>query len=86
MPKLIIANTSCLIVLENIGRLELPRTIFDEISITDEIRDEFGLSLPDWIKIHNIYDVQRKSILELELDAGEASAIALALENKGVCN
>lgn len=38
--------------------------------------------MPEWIAVEDATDPVRLSILELELDKGEASAIALALENK----
>jgi len=37
--------------------------------------------LPDWIEVTAAYDQKQLQILKLELDAGEASAIALALDN-----
>ena len=82
MPeRIIIADASCLIALQNIKRLELLKALYSQISITPEVENEFGEALPDWIQIEAIKDVQKKSILQLELDEGEASAIVLALES-----
>lgn len=83
MSKLIIADTSCLIVLEKIERLDLLKSMFEEIVITEEVRDEFREIKEDWIKVINVKDTKRQQLLEFELDKGEASAIALALENEG---
>lgn len=47
----IVADASCLIVLENIGELNLLQKLYSEIFITEEVRTEFGLDLPDWIKV-----------------------------------
>ncbi len=84
MYNLVIADTSCLIVLEKINQLELLQKLFSNISVTQEIQIEFGGELPEWITIKKVEDVKRQNILELDLDSGEASAIALALENEQV--
>jgi predicted nucleic acid-binding protein len=82
MYKLIIADTSCLILLSKIGQLDLLHRLFDDITITPEVNDEFGEPLPHWINIGQVEDKKRQAILELDLDKGESSAIALALENE----
>ncbi len=38
------------------------------------------MPLPDWIEVKNPKDIHYQEILEMELDAGEASAIALSLD------
>lgn len=81
MSQIIIADASPLIVLQNIGQLLLLRSLFDEILITTEIKSEFGLDLPDWIRIAEVQDKTKQKLLSLTLDKGEASAIALCLEN-----
>lgn len=45
------------------------------------MKDEFGKELPNWISIQPVKDSPKRKELELILDAGEASTIALALEN-----
>ena len=80
MPKVIIADTSCLIVLDQIGELPILEKIYTEILITPEVRQEFKGTIPDWIKVKEVGDKKRQDILELDLDKGEASAIALSLE------
>ena len=42
--KLIISDTSCFIVLSNIGQLELLRLLYKKIATTTEIAHEFGTS------------------------------------------
>ncbi|MEX2379481.1 MAG: DUF3368 domain-containing protein [Vicingaceae bacterium] len=54
--------------------------LFKEITITKTIEKEFGDSLPDFFQIKEPKDKNYQRILESFLDAGEASAIALALE------
>jgi predicted nucleic acid-binding protein len=49
-PKTIISDTSCFIVLQNIGELDLLRKVYGEVLTTKEIAEEFGTELPDWIK------------------------------------
>lgn len=78
--EIIIADSSCLIVLENIKELSLLKKLFGEILITAEVKDEFGLELPNWIKIRTVKDQSRIDALALVLNKGEASAIALSME------
>jgi len=80
MRKIIVSDTSCLILLEKIGRIALLESLFGKITVTSVIADEFGKSLPDFIEIEDAEDKKYQQILENILDAGEASAIALALE------
>lgn len=83
MPKTIISDTSCLIILSNIGQLELLHKMYGEIVITPEILEEYQDVVPDWIVVQTVSDKYRQRILELQIDKGEASAIALALEIPG---
>jgi len=80
MNKTIISDTSCLIVLSKIGQLELLRQLFEYIVTTPEIADEFGETLPEWIKLIAVKDNHKQQLLETQVDKGEASAMALALE------
>lgn len=80
MPKTIISDTSCLIILSNIGELELLQKIYGKITTTLEIAEEYGEPLPEWIEISNATDKSKQQLLELQIDRGESSAIALALE------
>jgi predicted nucleic acid-binding protein len=82
MHKTIIADTSCLIILSNIQELEILNKVYGEIVTTPEIASEFGDQLPPWISIVKVEDFSRQEILELQIDKGEASALALALEIK----
>jgi len=82
MQKVIISDTSCLILLDKIGELELLQTLFGRITITNEIADEFNKELPNWFSIQAPKNRMYQVILEASLDKGEASAIALAVEEK----
>ncbi|MEX0685007.1 MAG: hypothetical protein WD267_00955 [Balneolales bacterium] len=79
MPKTIVADASCLILLKKIDRLELLHQLFDNILITELVAKEFRNPLPKWIKITNPSITLQKGLINI-LDAGEASAIALATE------
>jgi predicted nucleic acid-binding protein len=80
MDKIIISDTSCLIALSRIEKLDLLKDLYHEIIITKDVQQEFGGSLPDWILITEVKDKQKQKDLEDRLDKGEASSIALALE------
>lgn len=80
MPKPIIADTSCFIVLSNIGELDILQKVYGEIITTPEIASEFGEVLPEWVEIISVKDIYRQQLLEMQIDKGESSAIALALE------
>lgn len=80
MPGIIVSDTSCLILLDKLGRIDLLQSLFNKITITDIIADEFGKELPDFIEIRNPQEKNYQRILETFLDPGEASAFALAIE------
>ena len=80
--EVVIADASCLIVLHNIRELSLLQKLFGEVSITEEVRAEFGLDLPEWTKVKKVTNKIQQKAINLILDAGEASSIALALETK----
>ncbi|MCB0641865.1 MAG: hypothetical protein KDC44_09510, partial [Phaeodactylibacter sp.] len=83
MPeRIIIADSSCLIALSNIGHLPILQQVYETITITPEVESEVGESLPDWIIVEEVADKRIVSILELELDRGESSAIGLAIEKE----
>ena len=81
MNKVIISDASCLIALDEIGQIEFLKSVFPQIVTTNEVSAEFGKELPTWISIKTLQNSAKRNELELVLDAGEASAIALALEN-----
>jgi predicted nucleic acid-binding protein len=80
MPETIIADTSCLIVLSNINELDILQRLYGSITITPEIASEYVHELPGWIKIKTAKDKLTQLVLEMQIDKGESSAIALALE------
>jgi predicted nucleic acid-binding protein len=82
MDKIIISDTSCLIALTKIDKLDLLKNLFQEIIITQDVNVEFGGLLPEWILISEVKNTKIQLELENRLDRGEASSIALALEIK----
>jgi predicted nucleic acid-binding protein len=88
---IVVADTSVLINLARIDRLELLRTLFKTVAIPLAVEDEFvrlsgqrtkfaGLRLPEWIERRKLVAPASGHPALNELDAGEADAIALALE------
>lgn len=80
MHRIVISDTSCLILLHKIGELDLLRKVYDSVSTTPEVVEEFQDELPNWIKIESVRDKKYQAFLETQIDWGEASAIALAIE------
>jgi len=77
--EIVIADTTCFILLDKIGELGLLKSLFGSVVTTTIIATEFGDPLPDWVQIKEVKDVLFQSTLDV--DAGEASAIALAIES-----
>src|SRR5882757_2440910 len=80
MPDVVIADTSCFIILSNINELAILQKLYNQIITTPDVVNEFGVDLPEWVIIKSPSDRQKQLILEQQVDKGEASAIALALE------
>jgi predicted nucleic acid-binding protein len=78
--NIIIPDTSCLILLKKIDELGLMKLLADRVCTTSIIQMEFGKEFPNWIEIIDPTNKNYQTILEMDLDAGEASAIALTLE------
>lgn len=80
MRNVIISDASCLIVLDNVDALELLKALYGSIYITPDILSEFDRPIPDWILVRSVKDQDKISLLEIQIDRGEASALALAME------
>ena len=79
--ELIIADTSCLILLDEINELHLLNQLFAIVHITPEIADEFKSPLPSFIRISKPENTKLVQQLTKKIDLGEASALALAKES-----
>lgn len=80
MQKVILCDTSCLILLDKIDQLHLLHGLFGDVIITSEVKNEFDKELPGFFKVQNPKDTNYNKILLTFLDKGEASILALALE------
>lgn len=80
MHKIVIADTSFLIAIQKLQLFSQIQVLYKEVFITQKIAEEFKLPLPSWIIIQQPVNLQVQTVLSLILDAGEASAIALAYD------
>lgn len=78
--SVVIADTSCFILLDKINELDLLHKVFGSVTTTKEIAEEFTRPLPNWVNIKSATNHRYSELLGIEIDKGEASAIALALE------
>jgi predicted nucleic acid-binding protein len=79
MQKVIIADATCLILLQKIDQLVLLRDLFSVIVVTSVIAAEFKVDLPEWIEIRDAPNFIYPDLNNAAIDKGEASAMALAL-------
>lgn len=90
---IVVCDTSPIIALACAGRLDLLRAVHGEILVPDAVFDEItvaGAGEPGasevaqaaWIKRRPALNAPLVNALSLELDAGEAQAIALAVESR----
>jgi predicted nucleic acid-binding protein len=76
-----VLDSTCLIGLEQIGRLELLPALFEPLLAPPEVEREFGSS-PDWLRIEAPAQRELVRALSVTVDGGEAEAIALAAEQQ----
>ena len=65
MPKIIISDTSCFIILTKIGALDLLQKVYGQMLTTSDIAEEFGQKLPEWLISVDVLDKYKQRILEL---------------------
>ena len=80
MEKAVISDTSCIILLDKIGELDLLKKLFGKIIITKKIEEEYGIQIPKWFELKNPLESTCEKIINLNIDKGEAGAIALSIE------
>ena len=71
MPKTVIADTTCFIVLSDIDELDLLQKVYTEIITTHTIAEEFGAVLPSWVQVTSPKDKVREVELSQQVDKGE---------------
>ena len=90
MPK-VVCNSSPLIHLAKVGKLELLKDYFTEISIPEAVyrecvvdgkdrEDAKRIESASWIRVVDIKNIDLKKALNTVLDEGESEAIVLALQ------
>ena len=55
MHKTIVSDTSCFIVLDNIGELGILKLSYGNILPTQDVADEFGKGLPQWVEKNHLW-------------------------------
>lgn len=74
-----VTNSTCLIGLERIQRLDILPQVFDPITIPPAVQSEVGISAP-WLTIQAPQNCGIVQSLQTQIDEGESEAIALAME------
>jgi predicted nucleic acid-binding protein len=80
MQTLIISDTACLILFDKIGEFEILRKLFQTVTITSIIAEEFKKQTPDWVIIKDPQNTNNVVNYSKVVDQGEASALALSIE------
>src|ERR1700748_1398370 len=78
--KIIISDTTCLVILQKIDAFEILHKLYPQTITTPEVQKEFGTGLPGWIATQPVQDIALMEAFKESIDTGEASAIALAME------
>ncbi len=79
MSEVAVTNSTCLIGLERIGRLEILPQVFSSIFIPLAVQQEVGINA-DWPIVQSVANLALIAALKTQLDPGEAEAITLAIE------
>ena len=89
MPRVIV-NSTPLIVLSNIGQLDLlrklyseifvPQSVFDEVTAKDDSACQQIRNLAEWIHVCRIQNQDAKRMYQAKLHAGEVEVMILAQE------
>jgi predicted nucleic acid-binding protein len=76
----IITDSSCFILLDKIGCLNILEELYGYVVTTPEIAAEYGKRLPQWVHVQAVTNRDLLYTYAEMIDIGEASAIALASE------
>ena len=83
---MIISDSTTLIILFDLQRLELLSNLFGEVLIPKAVHNEISIKkkvvLPKFMKVKEVNSCDKLDTLMMLLDLGESEAIALALELK----
>lgn len=79
MTRDAVTNSTCLIGLERIGRLDLLPQVFSTVFVPPAVVAEVRSPL-SWLRVQAVQNAVAVTTLKTQMDAGEAEAIALAME------
>jgi len=79
VKEAVVSDSTCLIGLERVGKLDILPALFAPAIIPPEVEREFGGKFA-WLQIENLKNNLLATALQMVVDAGEAEAIALASE------
>jgi predicted nucleic acid-binding protein len=82
MHKIVIADTSCLILFSKIELLYILHSLYPDVLITPEVANEFAEPLPEWIDIQSASPENISLFENYNLGTGEITSLALAVELK----
>lgn len=74
-----VTNSTCLIGLERIDRLDILPQVFSTITIPIAVQAEVGISA-DWLTVRAVQNLAVVASLKTQIDDAEAEAISLAME------
>ena len=77
MKEPIVLDSTCLIGLERIGRLEILPALFEPVIISPAVDREFAKQA-EWLSVEVRFDRSLTSVLQMGLGAGESEAISIA--------
>lgn len=83
MHRIVISNSTCLIGLERIGKLDILEKLYGEIVISEAVQKEVNLPPTPWIKVEKVSNREALRFLMFEIDVGEAETIILGTERPG---
>jgi uncharacterized protein len=75
-----ISNSSCLIALDAAGQIDILRQLYAALTVPEAVARECARALPPWVQTKRVNDQLFVQSLSVSLGAGEAEAIALAME------
>jgi len=83
---MVISDSTTLIILFDLDRMELLSNLFSQILIPEVVYKEISVKhdivLPEFIEVVSVKENETLKLLKQLLDEGESEAIALALEQK----
>lgn len=74
-----VTNSTCLIGLERIERLDILPQVFSSITTPTAVSTEVGFEA-DWLTVRPVQNLALVATLKTQVDEGEAEAITLAME------